>query len=399
MHQSVSECKEAQKNRSRIGEVMDEQRYYAYRLTFRFARTGIIALDEDNATAEVQMVWEPGGSPHCLISCGASLHEADQFQLSQGNFQSAEEAWEIARRDARALCILAAELGVGVDISPVDIGAYSSEKAKPGTLQFSPHLFASVEHKHNAQTVAQKRGVTVIQQAKKDEGFVSVGVKDGRLETSSLSPHGLQMMLSIVDQQEIQLDDRASLALEIFNSSFFESSVRAQFLTLIQMLEILSTRQIRSTESLDHVCQLKKLTKDAIARAKSELRVADVNTLTRMMSTLGDLKNESITQAIQRVVAETFLSEKILQMTPSDFIKHCYKARSELTHDGTINLSAVEFSALLHSMRQVCLRVLRKVIGYDAVEIPTEAKGPVRLLGALVFTEVAPSLAPAQSLD
>jgi len=376
---------------------MSEQKYYAYRLNFRFARTGIIALDEDNADAEVQMIWEPGGSPYCLISCGASLQEADQFQLSQGNFQSAEEAWEMARRDARALCVLAAELGVGVDISPVDVGSYSAEKAKPGTLRFSPGLFAQAEQKHNAQTVAQKRGITVIQQTKKDEGFVSVGVRDGRLETSALSPRGLQMMISLVDQQEIQLDDQTSLALEIFNSSFFESSARAQFLTLIQMLEILSSRQTRSNESLEHVLQLKKLTKEAVERAKNERRVADVDTLTRMMSTLGDLKYESITQAIQSLVAETLVSEQILQMTPSDFVKHCYKTRSELTHDGKTNLNANEFAGLLHSLKYVCLRVLRKAIKYDAVDIPEEAKGPMRLLGAMVFTEVAPSIAPTQS--
>lgn len=373
---------------------MEEQNYYAYRLTFRFARTSIIALEEDNPEAEVQMICEPGGSPYCLISCGASLQEADQFQLSQGNFRSAEEAWEMARRDAKALCVLAAELGIGVDISPADVGPYSTEKAKPGTLQFSPGLFAQVEQQRNAQTVAQKRGITVIQQRKKDEGFVSVGVKGGRLETLTLSPLGLQRMLSVVDQQEIQLDDLTSLALEIYNSSFFESSTRAQFLTLIQMLEILSKRQTRSSESLEHVLQLKTLTKDAIKRAQNEQRVADVDTLTRMMSSIGDLAYESITQAIQRLVAESLLSEPVLQMTPSDFVKRCYKTRSELTHDGKTDLKENEFAALLHSLRHVCLRVLRKTIGYDAVKIPAEAMGPVRLLGAMVFTEIAPSAAP-----
>lgn len=373
---------------------MKEQNYYAYRLTFRFARTGIIAVDEDNSKAEVQMIWEPGGSPYCLISCGAPLQDADQFQLSQGNFQSAEEAWEMARRDAKALCVLAVELGVGVDISPADVGPYCTEKAKPGTLRFSPGMFTQVEQQHNAQTVSQKRGITVIQQRKKDEGFVSVGMRDGRLETLTLSPRGLQMMISTVDQQELELDDRSSLALEIYNSSFFESSIRAQFLTLIQMLEILSARQVRSDDSLEHVVQLKNLTKDAVQRAKNENRAEDVNTLIRMMSTLGDLKYESITQAIQRLVNEIFLSEQILQRSPLDFVKLCYKTRSELTHDGKTNLTETEFTALLHSLRHVCLRVLRKAIGYDAIEVPDEAKGPVRLLGTMVFTGIAPSIAP-----
>jgi hypothetical protein len=146
---------------------MTDQIYDAYRLTFKFSRTGITALDEENAGADVQMVWEPGCSPHCLISCGASLGDADEFQLSQENFRSAEKAWEIARRYAKSLCVLAAELGVGVDISPADIGPYCTEKAKPGTLQFSPGFFKQAEQQHNAQTVAQKRGVTVIQQNKK----------------------------------------------------------------------------------------------------------------------------------------------------------------------------------------------------------------------------------------
>jgi hypothetical protein len=87
---------------------MTDQIYDAYRLTFKFSRTGITALDEENAGADVQMVWEPGCSPHCLISCGASLGDADEFQLSQENFRSAEKAWEIARRYAKSLCVLAA---------------------------------------------------------------------------------------------------------------------------------------------------------------------------------------------------------------------------------------------------------------------------------------------------
>jgi len=370
---------------------MTDQIYYAYRLTFKFSRTGIIALDEENAGADVQMVWEPGCSPHCLISCGASLGDADEFQLSQGNFRSAEKAWEIARRYAKSLCVLAAELGVGVDISPADIGPYCTEKAKPGTLQFSPGFFKQAEQQHNAQTVAQKRGVTVIQQNKKDEGFVSVGVRDGRLETSTLSPYGLQSMIFLVDQQDIRLDDLTSLALEIYNSSFFESSTRAQFLCLIQMLEILSTRQVRSSKSLGHVLELKKLTEAAIDRARNEQRYTDLDSLNRMMSTLGDLKYESISQAIQRLVNDSLIPDEASKMTTPDFVKRCYKTRSELTHDGRTNMSETEFAALLHSLRGVCMQVLRKTIGYRAIEIPEGVKGPMRLLGAMAFTEVAPS--------
>ena len=370
---------------------MTDQIYYAYRLTFKFSRTGIIALDEENAGADVQMVWEPGCSPHCLISCGASLGDADEFQLSQGNFRSAEKAWEIARRYAKSLCVLAAELGVGVDISPADIGPYCTEKAKPSTLQFSPGFFKQAEQQHNAQTVAQKRGVTVIQQNKKDEGFVSVRVRDGRLETSTLSPYGLQSMIFLVDQQDIRLDDITSLALEIYNSSFFESSARAQFLCLIQMLEILSTRQVRSSKSLGHVLELKKLTEAAIDRARNEQRNTDLDSLNRMMSTLGDLKYESISQAIQRLVNDSLISDKASKMTTPDFVKRCYKTRSELTHDGRTNMSETEFAALLHSLRGVCMQVLRKTIGYRAIEIPEGVKGPMRLLGAMAFTEVAPS--------
>jgi hypothetical protein len=198
-------------------------------------------------------------------------------------------------------------------------------------------------------------------------------------------------MIFLVDQQDIRLDDLTSLALEIYNSSFFESSTRAQFLCLIQMLEILSTRQVRSSKSLGHVLELKKLTEAAIDRARNEQRNTDLDSLNRMMSTLGDLKYESISQAIQHLVNDSLISDKDSKITTPDFVKRCYKTRSELAHDGRTNMSETEFAALLHSLRGVCMQVLRKTIGYRSIENPEGVKGPMRLLGAMAFAEVAPS--------
>jgi hypothetical protein len=365
---------------------MSEKKYYMYRLTFKFSDKGVINFAEgENETANSLTYEQPNGFPVRLQATGPTLNDSYQFQLTQGGFSSAATARNEAKENLAALALLAAELGVGVEAGPLFLPDYSSERAAPGVTKWSEGLFEDVEQANNAQTVAQKLGITVLRQRNADETVMSMETT-GTLRQTALRPLGFIQVLVQMGQQNAKFNERTSLALELYSLSFFEHSARASFLTLIQMLESLAPKIERSDGVKSFVDQLQLLTKEAVAAAQKAKQVSDQAAYDGILGALSWLKNESITNSIKSLVEECLCDSTIDGMTPSKFIKHCYEIRSSLTHSGKTKLTPAEFATLLHRLRSVCLRVLRHAIGYAPLVVPEEAVAPPSLQSQVEFT-------------
>jgi hypothetical protein len=355
--------------------MMTEKKYYRYRLTFNFSRKGVINFAEgENSEANKLTYEQPSGFPVVLHAAGKTLSDSTQFQLTQGGFKSAGEAWEEAKEALNGLVLLATELGVGLDAGSLNPGSYSPEKAAPGTSRWSDGLFKECEENSQAKTVAQKIGITVIGQSHQYEEIVSLQFS-GSLVERTLRPLGFLQVLVQMTEQRTVLDERTSLALELYSMSFFEHNSRAAFLTLVQMLESLAPKLERSEKVLNFVTQLESLTRKASGEAKIAKELSDKSAYDGILGALSWLKSESISQSIKRLAEESCGDLLFQGLSPSKFIKNCYDTRSALTHSGKTNLSNDEFAIQLHSLRSLCLSVLHHVIGYSPFQIPEEAIG------------------------
>jgi hypothetical protein len=120
-----------------------------------------------------------------------------------------------------------------------------------------------------------------------------------------------------------RLTDRELLALEVYSASKFEHSLRARFLTLITVVEILADRRSRSDRALELVASFDEAVKG------SDL---DVNERDQLLGGLRDLRNESIGGACRRLVADRLGSDAAKEF------KSWYAARSDLVHAGRTEL-------------------------------------------------------------
>lgn len=196
---------------------MSRKKSYMYRLTFKFSEKGVISFAEnENAQADSLTYEQPNGFPLRLQATGSTFNDSAQFQLTQGGFRSASAAWDEAKEILAGLVLVAVEMGVGVDAGPLLLRDYSPENAAPGTIKWNKELFEEIEKRDNAQTIAQKLGITVICQRNSDETITSMGFT-GSLRMTPLRPLGFIQVLAQMSEQNANFNERSSLALELYN--------------------------------------------------------------------------------------------------------------------------------------------------------------------------------------
>ena len=138
------------------------------------------------------------------------------------------------------------------------------------------------------------------------------------------------------------LSDKEKIALQLFNTSFFENAIEARFLTLIMAIEVLLEFQPRPEIVQTHINNLINLTEnnESIEKAQKD-------------SLIGSLKwllNESINQAGRRVANAKLNGKLYNDMTPTKFFTHCYDLRCKLVHGSVPFPSSNEIGALLSQL-------------------------------------------------
>lgn len=116
-----------------------------------------------------------------------------------------------------------------------------------------------------------------------------------------------------------KLNDKQSLALEMYNLSHFESSLRAHFLMLATAVECLCFQDAQPDPVVGYVETLIEQAQKSGIEAVQD---------TSFLSRLGELKTESISKACRRLV------EKHLDADAAALFQKCYRIRCDLSHDG-----------------------------------------------------------------
>lgn len=144
-----------------------------------------------------------------------------------------------------------------------------------------------------------------------------------------------------IEHQQI-ITEKEKVALQLFNTSFFEDAVEARFLTLVMAIEVLLEFQPRPKTVQVHVNNLIELTEnnETIEKAQKD-------------SLLGSLKwllNESINQAGRRIANDKLNGKLYNNMSPSKFFSHCYDLRCKLVHGSVPFPSPIEIGTAISQL-------------------------------------------------
>lgn len=152
----------------------------------------------------------------------------------------------------------------------------------------------------------------------------------------------------------LELNDRETLAFELYGLSHFESAERARFLTLISVVESISEAKARSPEAVGHVEELIRLTRE------SGLPSAEISS---MVGSLNWLRQESISKTCKDFV-ETFLGGEQYGGKPAKkFFEVCYAVRSQLVHNGKPSDETLDFRTLVTELDRLVADLLSASAG------------------------------------
>ena len=116
-----------------------------------------------------------------------------------------------------------------------------------------------------------------------------------------------------------KLNDKQSLALELYNMSHFETSQRAKFITLISAIECLSEQKERSNAIIAHLNDLGAITNN------SELDKSEKDSL---LKNYEYLKKESHTASCSKLIKEK------LDKEAAEAFRKYYDIRGDIVHEG-----------------------------------------------------------------
>jgi hypothetical protein len=124
-----------------------------------------------------------------------------------------------------------------------------------------------------------------------------------------------------------EISNRERLSLDLFNSSFFQRSAGARFLSLVMAVEALLRPCARSRAATEHVEHLTNLTRESESLLASERD--------SLLGSLRWLLQESINQTGRRLATERLGAHTYMDRDPVRFFSYVYNLRSQLVHGST----------------------------------------------------------------
>lgn len=218
-------------------------------------------------------------------------------------FDSYEAARGCGTKLKRALCLFAAQRRIGLDAGHDQATARTSQAIKD--LVAAQHSLQLRDDVHGLDVYCEQPPVRRFG----TEAYGSVKHVIDDYEDSLRRFYAAQVTFT----------PKQRLAIDLYNLSHFENVPKTRFLTLVTVVEVLATRTKRSPA-------VRALLKEFLTNVRSSgLTVIEKQ---RLRDGLGNLKQESISGACKDFVGTYSSAEQ------ATFFSNCYKARSDLVHDG-----------------------------------------------------------------
>lgn len=279
---------------------------YGFRIRFLLSEAYRI-----NHNANILQISLPTGDKEVLLKSVSVANIKDSINLAivGSGFSSEHEADICGRRVKNSLLLCGLRLQMGIDVG--------KDKARGGITKYGKEwLKKTTGIKEETLLLNDIHGLCVYPEEKGvDVRFVSIGFKVhlGQSSTKFVEEFKKAYKLSP------KLTDKQSLALELYNTSHFESSLRARFLTLVTAIECLCVRATRPKTVLDFLKKLIDTTEGADLEPPERKSLIDG---------LKNLKTESVRKSCLQ------LAEKHLGGDAMSLFQECYSIRGGLAHDG-----------------------------------------------------------------
>lgn len=271
---------------------------YGFRI--RFLLPGDYAINVDAETLDIPL--PSVGLTLVLRSMPeSSIRKSRNLTIRGSGFPSEDEARACGRRTKNALMLCGARLRTGFDVGKDKARSGVGKVVKERAREIGVRLLDDV---HGLSVFPEDRPVLVFS--------VSASAVIGKPATRFVEEFGKAYEMSP------EFSPKQSLALELYNASKFELSLRARFLTPVIAVECLSTQEEQPRHVLDHVKELVALTKKSFKGPEKG----------RILSHLGELKKESISKSCRDLVG------KHLGAEVAKLFKKCYDTRGKIVHDG-----------------------------------------------------------------
>lgn len=292
---------------------------YDFRLRFHLP-----GRDHINAEAEELLVLEDSSGATVRLRSGArgsAIKDHSRASLIGGPYPSAADAHAAAERTKRALLIWAVRNRIGIDLGgrrPRSVitaaGRQWLEEQIGGPVRTDVHGIDVYEHVNGVVFAALNAEASV---GKAAAAFVE------------------QVAAAITTP--VPLSPKQELAGEILSASYFDSSDRSRFVTLITAVEALLDPQPRPAVAQQVVARMMQIVEES---------GVDEGTRAAMSGSLQWLKRESIGQA-GRALADRLLRGKVYEAQPAArFFTYCYELRSSILHLGSVPTAINDFPSV-----------------------------------------------------
>ena len=305
-----------------------------FRIRFRLPDGSVLKSD----TASLRLPTSSVGSDYVLEAVGAKTLNESQWILikdSGDGFATESKAREAGRTAKNAVMWWGAKARTGVDVG--------DDTAKAVVTQTYIDLYWE---EHGVRLLNELHGLQVYEE---DPGlptqFVAASVEPKVLKsTEDFERH----FREAVDRR-LELDEKATLAFELYGLSHFEAAERARFLTLISAVETASESKRRGPETVAHVERMIELTRGS---GLSKAEIASI------VGSLEWLRQESISKSCRDFV-ETFLgAEQYGGKSAKKFFQDCYTVRSQMVHSGKASDGTLAFNTLVAELDRLVANLL-----------------------------------------
>jgi hypothetical protein len=198
------------------------------------------------------------------------------------------------------------------------IGTYPADVAPKGT--FFNIFLRSLEKDIGAPVLNDSFGLTVFH-SEPAPRFASMG---GATIIMGVTADKLRETFESLCDRPAVLTSRERLAIDLFNTSFLESSSATRLLTLVMAIESLLELQPRSPGVVALI--------ESFLATVSTTELIPSSERNSLAGSLGYLRFESISAAGRAFVSNRLGGRRYLEMSAAEFFTECYDARSRLVH-------------------------------------------------------------------
>jgi hypothetical protein len=268
------------------------------------------------------------------VHSGGALRNANELQVRASGFDTSEAALQCGERLRNAIRKSSASLKMGFDVG--------KDRATSGASKFVKDQAAAGGYR----LLNDVHGLCVF------EEDLPVRVLSMRGQGQVLTPPS-RVLDEWIRQYKAgpSLSDKETLALELYSVAHAEPFVRAKFLTLISVVEVLAPVQTRSADVGSVVKKLIVLAHEA------KLTTADTNSL---VGGINNLKTESIGRSCR-----AYIEQRLGEATAREFA-HLYGVRSKITHSGDVPADT-DLVAELTKLESIVAALLERVGAHVSV--------------------------------